>query len=206
MLIAGGLFGADFVLMELPRQQALQAGDNNVPAVPAGSSGSVASTGVSVSSSSSSKRVVKKGTSTKKKAGIDVGAVFSQLQLITQQTDETGFLTFVMRDPSSVKTWVLLRNNDRAYLFSWVDSPDAKPIFGSLKQALSEQFSGKLTDLIDETRTPEGGPPVDILSFFDPTLSPEKIVFLRVRTRLYEIHAAKNGEETLDALVTNLSK
>jgi hypothetical protein len=149
---------------------------------------------------------VKKGSSTKKKAGIDVPLVLSELQLITQPTEEAGFLSFMMKDASGVKIWVLLRNNDRAYLFSWIDSPDAKTIFGSLKQALSEQFSGKLTDLIDETRAPTEGPPVDILSFFDPTLSPEKIVFLRVRTRLYEIHTAKNGEETLDSLVAKLSK
>lgn len=222
LLIAGGLFGADLWLKELPHQKESGAAQSSsssskqsVPSEPVASSGATnssampASSAIPVTSSGSSSseyHVVKKGVSTKKHAGVDVQSVLDRQQLITQETAEASFLSFVVADKSAVKTWVLLKNNDRAFLFSWIDNDDAKTIMSSLKQALSEQFSGKLTDLVDETRTQDSGPPVDVLSFTDPTLSPEKIMFLRVRTRLYEIHIAKNGSDALDALVAELSK
>ncbi|MEQ1771939.1 MAG: hypothetical protein ABL879_19115 [Devosia sp.] len=158
------------------------------------------------SSSSSKSGVVKKGVSTKKASGINVEEVLAKLQLVTQQTNEASFVQLTAPDASKVKTYVLLRNNDRAFLFSWMESDDVKSIFAGLKQALQEQFSGKVTDLIDETRSQAGGPPVDYLTFKDPALSAERIVFLRVRTRLYEIHIAANGEALVDQLVTELSK
>lgn len=89
---------------------------------------------------------------------------------------------------------------------SWLENSDVKTIFGNLKQGLQEQFSSKLSDLRDETITVPDGPPVNILSFVDPALSSERLIFLRVRTRLYEIHVAKNGETIVDQLMAELSK
>lgn len=132
--------------------------------------------------------------------------VLAKLQLVKQETNEASFLLLTAPDKTKVKTHVLLRNNDRAFLFSWIESDDVKSIFAGLKKALQEQFSGKVTDLVDETQTPTGGPLVDYLSFVDPALSAERIVFLRVRTRLYELHVAENGDAVLDQLVTELSK
>lgn len=207
LIIAGGLFGADLIAKELPRVQGINEQEaptgvvSSNPDAPGALSSSAAA-----SETSSKPTVVKKGVSTKKQSGIDVTTTLSSLQLIPEPTNESGFLGFMATGKAVVETHVLIRNNDRAFLFSWIDSNDAKSIFSSLKQELSEQFSGKMTDLIDTTKTGDSGPPVDILSFTDPTLSAERVMFLRVRTRLYEIHIAENGEDMLDSLVAALSQ
>lgn len=161
---------------------------------------------MAMSSSASSTKVVKKGTSTKKAGGANIEAVLQQFNLTQTQTSEASFLFLTTPNQPTLKTTALLLNNDRAFLFSWLESADAKTILRGLKTALQEQFSGKLSDLVDETRTPANGPVVDYLSFFDPALSPEKVVFLRVRNRLYEIHVAKNGEGLVEQLVADLSR
>lgn len=166
-------------------------------------SGSTATIAIA-SSSSSGKKVVKKGVSTKKQS-VNVDEVFASLGLPSQETSEVSLLMLTTQD-ATVKTVVLLNKNDRAFLFSWIESDDVKTIFSSVKQALQEQFSGKVTDLVDETRTPDTGPPVDILTFIDPAISKEKIIFLRVRNRLYEIHVAENGADVIGQLVAALSK
>lgn len=223
LILCGGLAAADFMLIEGPNMIALQdTTDTPPPELPSSSSSSIsssvpvtsssiassASSVVSESSSSvssSSPGVVKKGVSTKKASGISVEGVLAKLQLVTQETNEASFLLLTAPDKSKVKTFVLLRNNDRAFLFSWMESDDVKSVFAGLKQALQEQFSGKVTDLVDETRSPTGGPLVDYLSFLDPALSAERIVFLRVRTRLYELHIAENGDGVLEQLIAELS-
>jgi len=208
LIIAGGLFGTDLIVKELPRVQGMNDQEAPTEVVPSNPDAPNALSSSALSSETSSKpTVVKKGVSTKKQAGIDVTTVLSNLQLIAEPTNESGFLGLMATGKAVVvETHVLIRNNDRAFLFSWIDSNDAKSMFSSLKQELSEQFSGKMTDLIDTTKTGESGPPVDILSFTDPTLSAERVMFLRVRTRLYEIHIAKNGEDMLASLVAALSR
>jgi hypothetical protein len=219
LAIAGGLAGADFIVRERPRIIAEQT-PIDLPELPSSSSSSMMSSSVSSSAdaassssssavsqtSSSGPAVVKKGVSTKKAGGINIDTILAALQLIQKETGEASFLQFTVTDKSLVKTVVLLRNNDRAFLFSWIDSNDVKPIFAGLKEALQAEFSGKVSDLVDETRTSPNGPPVDYLSFLDPALSAERIVFIRVRTRLYEIHVAKNGEGLIDQLLAELSK
>lgn len=215
LILCAGFVAADYVLSEQPHIIAMQ--DETVslaPEIPTMSSGSISSISSSSammpssqsSIASSLPSVVKKGVSTKKASGINIDNVLTRLQLLSQPSSESSFLLLAAPDRSKVKTTILLRNNDRAFLFSWMESDDVKTVFASLKQALQEQFSGKVTDLIDETRTPETGPPVDYLSFTDPVLSAERIVFLRVRTRLYELHVAKNGEDIVNQLVAELSQ
>lgn len=219
LILCGVLAVTDYVVTERPRIVAVQ--DETPAAMPgisstssslssSSSSAGNASVGMSssesFSTSSSLSRVVKKGVSTKKASGIAIDDIFSKLQLVAQPTSEASFLLLTAPDKTAVKTAVLLRNNDRAFLLSWLDSDNVKPIFASLKQALQEQFSGKVTDLVDETRTPDNGPLVDYLSFLDPALSAERIVFLRVRTRLYELHVAKNGEDLLGRLIEEMSR
>ncbi len=158
-----------------------------------------------VSSSSSSRRVVKKGTSTKKKSGIDIPATLASLQLTTAPANEQSLLSLSAQG-AKVDTVVLLFRNDRAALFSWIESDDVKTIFSSLKLALQEQFSPEITGLTDTTQTPPNGPPVDILSFRDPAISPEIVLFIRVRNRLYEFHIAESGSEVISQLIGELSK
>jgi len=209
MLIGVGLAGADYVLSEQPRMIAMQE-ENPVmppPEIPASSSSSLASSeSLPTAASSSTPGVVKKGVSTKKAGGIDVNAVLEKLQLVSKETNEASFILLTVPDRAKVTTSVLLRNNDRAFLFSWMESDDVKILFAALKQTLQEQFSGRVTDLVDETRTPKNGAPVDYLSFIDPALSSERIVFLRIRNRLYELHVAENGDGLLPELVTELSQ
>lgn len=205
ILVAGGLMTADLIVRELPRQASETVAMEPDP-IPVAEPTTAPSSEASESSSSSSRRVVKKGVSTKKAQGESVEDILQNLDLTSQETTEKGFLSFLITSSSSVKTSILLKNNDRAFLFSWVEDDNIKPLFNGLKQALSEQFSGKLTDLIDTTKTSDTGPIVDILSFIDPELSPEKVTFVRVRNRLYEIHTAANGTGTLDALIEALSQ
>ena len=169
ILVAGGLMTADLVVRELPNQTSdnIVVEPDVIPSTdPIGASSSEAF----MSSSSSSRRVVKKGVSTKKAQGESIEDLLKNLDLVPEETTEKSFLSFLITNASTVKTSVLLRNNDRAFLFSWLEDDNIKPLFHGLKQALSEQFSGKLTDLVDTTKTPEEGPIVDILSFFDPVI------------------------------------
>ncbi len=148
---------------------------------------------------------MKKGVSTKKKTSVNVAELLALLQFIPQETQEQSLLSRIA-EGMPVETMVLLQNNDRVALFSWLESADAKSVFTALKQAQQEQFSPQLEDLVDETRTSEDGPPVDFLSFTDPAISPEKVIFVRVRNRLYEFHVAGMGSETIDRLIEELSK
>jgi len=227
LLIAGGLFATDMTIKEVPARKeiaAAEASSSSVSSSIAMTSSAMSSSMISLSSSdatamssssesvilssssSSKPLVVKKGSSTKKSSGVNVQDVFGSLQLTPTASGEAGFLFFLSKDRSKVETFVLLNKNDRAFLFSWIEDDSVKTIFSALKQALSEQFSGKLEGLMDETQYPENGPPTDVLSFFDPALSPEKITFLRIRNRLYEIHTSKNGESLLPALIEALSQ
>ena len=154
---------------------------------------------------SSQPHVIKKGVSLKKKSSVDVPSTLASLQFALQQTSDVSLLQRIARG-MDVQTVVLLQNNDRAALFSWLESDDVKTVFAQLKQALQEQFSPKLQGLIDETLAPTDGPPVDVLSFFDPAISPEKVIFIRVRNRLYEFHVAARSEAAISLLIAALSQ
>lgn len=212
MLTGIGLAGADYILSEQPHMIVMQEETAPTPPPEVPVSSSSASSEVlppaspPLATSSSTPAVVKKGVSTKKASGIDVNAVLAKLQLVSKETNEASFILLTVPDRAKVKTSVLLRNNDRAFLLSWIKSDDVKVVFAALKQSLQEQFSGQVTELVDETRTPQNGAPVDYLSFIDPALSAERIVFLRIRNRLYELHVAENGDELLEQLVAELSK
>lgn len=199
VLIAGGLFTADYVLKERPYAMAGEEIVTNEP-------GQVSSSAGAQASVASSSTFVKKGTSTKKATGANVETVLTQLQLVSTPTSEASLITLTAPNPSLVQTRALLKNNDRAFMLSWIESDDVKTIFSSLKQALQAQFSPAVTDLVDETRTPQGGAVVDVLTFLDPAISAEKIVFLRVRNRLYELHIAQNGAVLAEQLIAELSK
>lgn len=212
-LLASGLGVADYMLQEqenplypvaeeIPPDFQVGASSSSSSSVDSSAPPSIPST----ASSSSHPTVIKKGTSTKKQTGVIVGDIFDRLGLTAQATTESSFLEALASANAGVQVVALLKDNDRAFLFSWLEHDEVKSMFSSLKQALQERFSGKVTDLIDETRSSADGPPVDVLSFFDPSLSAEKIFFLRVRNRLYEIHVAKNGEGVLGQLVEELSK
>lgn len=193
---------ADYVWKEKPHLAELAAQNAATEAQTAMTESSSSSAS---SFSSAGNRIVRKGTSTRKNSGVDVQAVLASLQLIAQPTNEASLLKLSAQGVN-VQTVVLLSNNDRAALFSWIESDDVKTVFSALKTALQEQFSPKLQNLVDETMAPGNGPPVDVLSFNDPAISPEDVMFLRVRNRLYELHIAEKGKEVIEQLIAALSK
>ncbi len=223
VIIASSLAAADYMFKERPQQIALEkenaAEQPQVPTPPQSMNSSPSSGATAteimvpvisfsegtMSSSPAVSRVVKKGVSTKKKSGVDVHATLALLGLAPIKTSEASLLELATQG-ASVETTVLLLNNDRAALFAWIENDNVKTIFSALKQALQEQFSPNLTDLLDETRTQDAGPPYDILSFTDLAISSEKVIFIRVRNRLYEFHVAENGEDAIVKLMTALEQ
>jgi|GEM_PF-6544618 len=195
VLVAVVLAGADYVLKERTITSAEQTNPNEQ-----------ATSSSSAMVASSAPTIVKKGNSTSKIAGADLGAVFSTLQLIPKETSEKSLIALASAGLAESESNVLLRNNDRAFFFSVITGSSVKKVMAALKQALQEQFSANLTDLRDETITSPTGPPVDLLSFTDPNISKEPLLFLRVRDKLYELHIAENGKELLEPLVRELSK
>lgn len=189
------LAGGDYFLKERTRNVAAEDTSINEPVVN-GSSSSASSTPV----------IIKKGNTTQKKSGANVESVFQQLALVPENTSEKSLIGLSAAGLAEAKTMVLLKNNDRAFLFSMIEGGSVKKILSALKLALQEEFSADLKDLVDETRMSENGPPVDVLSFTDPKISPEPLLFLRVRDRLYELHVAENGQPLLDQLVKELSR
>lgn len=151
------------------------------------------------SSIASSATGVRKGT--RRRRVINVIDILTNLEFSTSETSERGLLTSVVTDKEAVKNMVLLKNNDRAALLSWVETEESDDIFLELKERLSGLFSADLQDLRDETIEQETGPIYDILSFQDPAIAPEKIVMLRVRERLYEIHVAEGQEQAVEELI-----
>jgi len=160
----------------------------------------------SPNSTSSEVSAVKKGVSQKLYTGPDVAQILAASQLIPVKTSETSLLKLSAGAETNVTETVLLKNNDRAAFFSWAEAGEVKTLFSALKQALQEQFSPQVKDLVDETRTQETGPPVDYLSFMDPGISPERVVFVRVRTRLYEFHIVQGQEDAINKVIGELSK
>lgn len=217
--LAIGLAGADYMFKEQYRPTEMPdvvsvneppAGqnttENNATTTITGSSAIVTiNTPSSVTSSSLSSTFVKKGTSMKKKSSANVDEIIQKLGLTAVQTSESSLLTLSVT-AVPVRTSVLLLRGDRALLFSWIESDDVKDIMTTMKKSLQDEFSVKVTNLLDETRRTPDGPPMDVLRFLDPAISSEEIYILRIRNRLYEIHVAKNGTDVLAQLMEELGK
>lgn len=205
-----GIGGADFWLKERERivaQQEDASGEDQPTTIPDPLPQEQAVPPQSLpTESSSSRRAVKKGQSTKKRQARGVDAAFAALGLTQEQTREISLLQVTSPTNVSVNTIVLLQNNDRAMLFAWLDSNDAKTIFAALKENLQATFSAQVRDLVDQTLTPADGAVTDVLSFVDPALSSENIIFGRTRTRVYEIHVTRGKEQLAKDLIAELAK
>jgi len=79
-------------------------------------------------------------------------------------------------------------------------------VFLALKESLHGLFSPDMRDLLDENQAPEGKPPRNFLTFLDPAISEERLVFVRVRERLYEFHIAQAKEDAMYKLVETLTE
>lgn len=136
----------------------------------------------------------------------DIFSVIAALGFTAQETQEQGILPAVVREGQQVRKVVLLREDDRAGLLLWIETPDVKQVFLVLKETLRSLFSPEVRDLLDEVQVIPGRPPRNFLTFSDPKLSEERLVFVRVRERLFEFHIASAKEDAMYKLVEALTE
>lgn len=141
-----------------------------------------------------------------KNNGPTVGEVLKSLGIETASPSTESLLMRVAGETGKVQSMVLLKDNDRIASLSWMESPDVKRTFSALKDALHSSFSASVTDLTDEVRTAPDRPVSNFLTFRDPGIDPERLVFLRVRERLYELHVTDGKEADVNTLLEALSK
>jgi hypothetical protein len=139
-------------------------------------------------------------------AGPELAEIWEDLSITTGETGENSILQSIVTPETEVQSQALLKNNDRLAYFSWVETPEAKIYFTALKQALSSSFSSELQDLVDETQERPGKPVRNVLSFLDPAIHEERILFVRVRQRLYEFHVAEGREAEVQGVMDALTE
>lgn len=197
LVVLGGLGAADVLLTgEKPPTKMMADATNS-----ASSTSEASSTSSMVSSASSSSE-----TGIRRKRGPNVRETLTQLQFNFQDTKESNILGMVIPQDVTVESQVILAKKDRAGMIAWTETPKVKQYFLALKEALHSSFSPQVTDLLDETQTRDGKPPRNLLTFLDPGISEERIVFIRIRTRLYEFHIAEGHEETIFNLIEELTQ
>lgn len=128
------------------------------------------------------------------------------MQLTASQGREDSVLRDVLPQDWEVSSAVLLKNGDRIAYFAWTEGGQVKTYFSALKEALHGSFSEELRDLIDQTQEREGKPVRNILSFTDPKIFEERMVFVRVRQHLFEFHVAPGKDAEVDQLIDALTE
>lgn len=139
-----------------------------------------------------------------KNAGPDIEATIDAAGFETENSDDLTLLGQIVQE-EGVRTVVVLDDGDRAGSVTWVQTPDVKQIFNALKESLITAFSTEMTGLRDVTLQEEGKPVRNVLTFKDPAISEEEIVFVRVRERLFEFHVASGKEEVMNGLIDDLT-
>ncbi len=138
--------------------------------------------------------------------GPNVFDILSGLDVTAQNTREESLLKRLIPRQSAVEARVILKGDDRLAYFAWNESADAKVYFTALKEALKTSFSSELQDLVDETQEREGKPVRNVLSFLDPAIHTERLLFVRVRQRIYEFHVAPGREAEIQGLMDALTE
>ena len=140
-----------------------------------------------------------------KQSGVKVDMVATELGFELNETDDPTLLGQVVTGGPSVNAYDVLMNNDRAGSVIWVESSQVKNYYFALKEALLTAFSPDVSDLRDETLQESGKPVRNLLTFMDPALSEERLVFIRVRERLYEFHVAAGKEDEMTQLIEEIT-
>ncbi|MDD5469410.1 MAG: hypothetical protein PHO92_01260 [Candidatus Peribacteraceae bacterium] len=145
---------------------------------------------------------------TPKQEGANVGKILAEQKFEIEPLAESIFLAKIIPPEDGVKVTgaILLENGDRAGVLAWTDSPHVKLYFMALKEALHQSLSPAVKDLVDETQRQEGKPVRNFLSFLDTGISEERIVFVRVRERLYEMHIAPGKDERMFGLLDRVTE
>lgn len=140
-----------------------------------------------------------------KATGPDTGAVAAEMGFAIQEGNEASLIGQVVAGSSPVRSLILLKDGDRAGAVIWIDSPNVKTYFLALKESLLSSFSSNVRDLRDVTQNEEGKPVRNILTFIDPSLSDERLAFVRVRERLYEFHINASQEAAMTMFIDTLT-
>ncbi|HLD64055.1 MAG TPA: hypothetical protein VI913_04140 [Candidatus Peribacteraceae bacterium] len=136
----------------------------------------------------------------------DVPTVLTDLQFMRVETEEFSFLKQVIPAvEANVTSTVLLKDGDRAGSITWVETPRVKIYFFALKEALHDSFTPELQDLRDETERLNETTFRNVLAFRDPGISDERIIFIRIRNRLYEFHIPVGKEPPIRTLMDTLT-
>jgi hypothetical protein len=138
--------------------------------------------------------------------GPDVFEVLNSLGIVTQGTREEGLLEQVVPAEVKVEKRVILKGDDRLGYFAWLESPDVTVYLSAMKDALRSSFSSQMRDLVDEVQNIAGKPTRDVLSFIDPSIHEERILFVRIGTRLYEFHIPEGKEPETQTLMDELTQ
>jgi hypothetical protein len=186
ILVLGGIAAADVYLSEddilggLPLPQ--DGIQNQVP--PLGQTG----TGVGVA----------------RRQAANVNDVLIALGYSVQPSDESSIISQVVDETVTVNVLKILKD-DLVGTVIWIDTPDSKNFFLSLKDALLAAFSPQVKDLSDETKVDPGKPVRNVLTFLDPTLSEERLTFVRMSDRLMEFHTVSGKETEMQTVIDALS-
>lgn len=145
---------------------------------------------------------------TRKQTGADVGSILAEQKFEIETLSESIFLAKIVPPEDGIKVTgaILLKDGDRAGVLAWVDSPQVKLYFMALKEALHQSFTTAVKDLVDETQRREDKPIRNFLSFLDTGISEERIVFVRVRERLYEMHIAEGRDDLMFGLIDAITE
>lgn len=136
----------------------------------------------------------------------DVIAVSEAHGFSVSNTTEQQLLGAVVPNGTVLSSRVLLLRNDRAATVAWVDSPNVTSYFTELRKVLRPVFSPQLRDLIDESQPEHGKAARDVLSFSDPAIHSDRLLFVQVRNRLYEFHVSPGSEAPVDDLLDALTE
>ena len=170
----------------------------------ASSSSSLSSSGVILPPGGSSSSLSEAGV--RKNPGADILQIIVQQGFTFEDASEQTLLGGMVQNRVPVQAKVLLKGGDRAGLVVWIETPEVKTYFRTLKEALHPLFSPEVTDLLDEIQRNPGRPPRNFLTFLDPGISEERMVFVRVRDRLFEFHIVKEQEKAMYDLIEELTK
>ena len=139
--------------------------------------------------------------------GADVQSILQKQKFTIGKVNEKVILEKIIpSNDTNLQSYVLLKDGDRAGLIAWTTSSKVKEYYLTLKEALHNAFTSEVKDLLDETQRREGRPTRNLLTFFDPGILSERVVFIRVRERLYEFHVTEGSSEAIFNLIEELTK
>lgn len=139
--------------------------------------------------------------------GPNIKEVLQRRLFETAPTNEKIILQKIIPvEEATLQSYVLLKGGDRAGMIAWTNTPKVKQFYLILKEALHSAFTSQVQDLLDETQRREGRPTRNLLTFFDPGLLSERVVFVRVREQLYEFHITEGSSGVIFDLIEELTK